>query len=516
MRIYVFAATVIQSLFALSQAPMAPCNCPDVNYIFVIEEGSHYGISDQYNCLVLPPVYERVLIERYLRDSCFVPLDRVILRENGREYTVDLKTNNRTPDYDYMAFVHSCVVGVDSTGWYVFDKNLNIVGDLIPGVPCHYNTAYNMYVKLNSFARTRYLEDQDYLWRLVDEKYLAELTKFQVDTSIFTYVVTPDSDKKVKTIGVENPEYYGLINVGTGKRTKPKYLVIYEVYDDTNKYYWAFDFDSLRNVFEEKPDQRSYYLYSGKLEVFSADMKKKSSIPFKNPEYNAGHSFGSGQFIPAPDFSNPLTIFCGMNGMMGVINRSGEIIIPFEYDDITYHYDTAMNYKIWNNGKAHLVDDTGNNKLEKAYYDIFNHHGTNKFIVKTDSTPNSICLIDKQENILVENCSSIRYTSNFSWERNSYFNNHPKRQTEMLGTPEFIIVKNNLYYLFINDTLVKVDTNNFEFDYPIDKIENSHIVNQNGEIIITAKYINQKTTDITAEYFLQPIQHLYFRLMGQK
>jgi len=85
--------------------------------------------------------------------------------------------------------------------------------------------------------------------------------------------------------------------------------------------------------------------------------------------------------VTAKDFNNGLSKIKYLNQKYGLINTSGSIIIPYEYDQISEEENGL--FRVKQNGKYGIIDKTGNIVLAPSH-DHMSHFQNGVFVSKTD------------------------------------------------------------------------------------------------------------------------------------
>ena len=462
MKILATPCFVIVCFLCLSQAPQPLPYCEGTQKyqaFYDYDSNNHsFGVKTFMGDTLLTGINRYFRFESTFQDSCHVQLSRVILWEENKSYCVDLISNKRSDEYREMYFYDGLLIAIDSSGWTLLNSDMKPIGLKCRGIPEFFSLGDYMFTK----------EDPIFF----EEGYvLNNHLNVKFNKHILSYLTFNENTDKYK---------YGLVDVKKEIMINDDYDGIIGLISDKEIYYWGFN--KLNSFYDTKSSREKS---SGVIDIYTSNLKKIAS-------YNFGESI---EFISDKtnyqayfkSWLDQLVIFPSSDGKYGAVDSKGEPVIPFINDSIKPYvssYEASPHYRVWNNGKVRLLNGQGKRTIKGEFVEILGNSDTSKFIVRTDTTKNSYNLVDVNSKVLIENCSQIFFIN--SLDVSSFT---PKTQLTSFKLPFYQVIKDNTYYVFSEEKLLRYDSINFEFVHPISLLFSHYIVNTEGKILYSGNNI---------------------------
>ena len=184
-------------------------------------------------------------------------------------------------------------------------------------------------------------------------------------------------------------------------------------------------------------------------------------------------------------FENGLCVLTHTHsGKKGAIDKSGNLILPLEYDSINYPYDNGL-IKVQNGDHWGMYDMDGKNIFEIKYDEIYYDAGHEGVFILKDGIKQLVTVSGEViEPFIVDRTYPLRYVIEFNPESESIYATHP--------------------YLV---------------DYEIDSCYHGVLDTRSGKIVIPATYntIEMVSKDmIKASLGLENIESVVFDVEGRK
>lgn len=432
--------------------------CTDnIDFFTVMNDHQKYGLFDEKGNSILPCVYDSIVVDHRLLDSCGSDIIRIaIAKQNGKYKAFNIVTGEFSSEYEKLVFSDKWIFFLNRGKWGVLDHNFEELIKSLDGPPCSFD-AYDGYYS----GSVSYFDEMSF-----DRESIRGKNGFMKEHGI----VHNDSIICYGNEGYDNHlDYkYGLADVRSGYNTGLIFSEIVSTNFNDQEYLWGFNHKNVKT---------NNWRYDGELTIMRDDLKTLKTYSYKD-FYK--HQLNDWETRKQPEYS--LAILKNENDLVGALNSKGDLIIPFKYDSIVWNYAT---YIVWEKGKSGLFDYKGKQILPLKYYGIHYRYQQNGCIVKETKKDNSWAIVDSTGNFLIRNCDEILWM-------------YPKDQK---NDPEYMFSKNGYLNLIIDRKIISVDSSFLKFTDPLIRY-NTYLIDRNGLIILKGNIMKgQYILDYKKEYY---------------
>lgn len=481
-------ALILNSFYGVTQ-PWTPMRtCVDSPFFSFQNDQHKYGVMDRDSNIVVPAVYNFVYLNRTPNDTCAITNSLAVFGTDTSQFAMNLNTLDRTKSYPFITIVNQYVYYSDSVQWGVYDSNISLIFHSMNGTPGVLEG------RSISFSLIEFGEQwHDYYQGEqleVSKMWLQELPNpVKIDENIICFSVdespqyTTERDfqkylnwRKRHPLAYPPGNMFGLINLSNGIIKKARYHLIMPTLYNDKFYYWCVRLEKLTDPNRMSPA-------NGFVDVYDSYLNKVKRMDIDHSTF--GWSFAMNQIIMRDRDSN-LLIQVKQNDKTSCYLPNGKKIIS-EKDSVNY-LGLGL-YISWEENKAKLLNSNGVQILKGEYNQIryyYNYYPN--LIVKTNSTPNSWCVVDLDGAQSHTNCTKI-------WYYNGWSNYEtPQESLQSLPPPTFRCIRNNKLHVVIDEKMILLDSNNYHFNLPTIGI-NNHLININGEVVFEYTFLRNVNDD---------------------
>lgn len=358
MKLVVIIPLFLLSLYGFSQRWQPSEVCPNSPFfIFKNDEGKS-GVIDSDSNIVIQPIHENVFIARKpLIDSCAINEELAILINENSQIGVNLNSLQKTSNHRSMAIINNDFYFQDSTYWGIYDSNVRIIVDKMPGEPMVINPLYFEWALIpslnanNSEYYSFYIPEK---WRLYENDLIRNNNNFNDKVIAYTLVkeyAGTNYEKFEKWVN-RNPvkhrfsRYFGLYDYSSGRKLKPDYHEISPIVFENELFYWCLEYTAIKN-------SNNSELISAYVDVRNSDLKKLKRLNFDQIPQNKS-SFLFDYQIGSQN--SELLIVLEYNSRFQAFDLKGETIIS-KSDRITLLENGT--YEVWRGEELMFFNNKG-------------------------------------------------------------------------------------------------------------------------------------------------------------
>jgi hypothetical protein len=477
MRLYILFVFYFILFSGYAQSWMPKPSCAYSPFSVFKDDSGKFGVIDADSSITIPALYEDIYIQHYVNDSCGINDSIAILIGNDGHELVNLRSFKRLKPPGSVQIVQDYIFYKDSLTWGVYDLSFRPLIKNSPGAPMFLFSIFDEFRFIDfssdwvSFYQTEKWSENS-AWFMEYPNYVEppqniiayEITDIEYSTTEKKYA------KHLKGLKSNPLEYRsdfkeGLMDITNGEKTKAIYTFIAPTIWNGEIYYWC-----VRHLKKKYPNQ--FGPVSGYIDILNKELKNIKTIEFDDTPSELMLNSAMNQLST----NNPQKlIIVESNGKFGAYNSFGKQIIPNNKDSIVA---VGNFYNVTEDERVTLYNSEGVQLLKGNYYQLnFGASNSAEIIVQIDSTLNSWCVANFDGNLKHLNCTIIYYSNYWGGDE------QPKDKLKSLSPPVYRCIRDNHYYVTIDDEMIKVDSSNYVFNLPTTMI-GQFLINKEGGILL--------------------------------